>query len=244
MLIVLHGTGISSSGANGTFTAVYPNISNLPDFCAPLCFYSMKLAATPQSAGGAAFAGGAAQPQLGSSAYGNSSIYRSTNGGGAWADMSADGSGAGTSTHTHVHDFSFANAGSGQPLALYVGNDGGVWASTDVFKSSVASGSQHWADLNTSTGNANTSLNITQFYPGMALHPATDQIMYGGTQGNDVQQFSGSLPWSATLACPWDGGFTAIDPETPTTIYAVCNYLNGPGTITKNVMNGVSETTA
>jgi hypothetical protein len=239
LLSVVYGAGISSNGAGGEFTSVYPNASNLPDFCSPLCFYSMKLAAMPQSAGGVIFAGGAAQPQLAPDAFGTSSIYRSTDGGSTWADMSADGSGNGTSVHTHVHAFSFAAAAPGQPLALFVGNDGGVWSSTDVFNPATASGSQHWADLNTNTGDANTSLNLTQFYPGMSLHPATDQIVYGGTQGNDAQQFSGSLPWSDTLACPWDGGFTAIDPETPTTIYAACNYLNGPGTITKNTMNGV-----
>ena len=59
-------------------------------------------------------------------------------------------------------------------------------------------GAQVWADLNTNTGNANTSLNLTQFYPGISIHPATDQIIYGGTQGNDVQQFSGSLVASET----------------------------------------------
>ena len=73
----------------------------------------------------------------------------------------------------------------------------------------------------------------------MSVHPSSDQILFGGTQGNDAQQYIGSLPWSDTLACPWDGGYTAIDPETPTTIYAACNYLSGPGTITKNTQNGI-----
>ncbi|MGD0307187.1 MAG: hypothetical protein ABSC71_20370, partial [Candidatus Acidiferrales bacterium] len=239
LLSVLHGSGIASNGSGGNFTAIYPNNSPLPDFCAPLCFYSMKLAAMPQSAGGALFAGGSAQPQLGPNAFGTSSVYRSLDGGNTWADVSADGSGNGTSTHSHVHTFSFANAANGSAVALYIGNDGGVWVSTDVFKAATSSGSQHWADLNTNTGNANTSLNITQFYPGMSVHPSSDQILFGGTQGNDAQQYIGSLPWSDTLACPWDGGYTAIDPETPTTIYAACNYLSGPGTITKNTQNGI-----
>lgn len=239
LLSVQYGTGIAPNGSGGNFTAIYPNNSQLPDFCAPLCFYSMKLAAMPQSAGGAIFAGGSAQPQLAPNAFGTSSVYRSLDGGNTWADMSSDGSANGTSTHTHVHALSFANAANGSALALYIGNDGGVWVSTDVFKSSTPSGGQHWADLNTNTGNANTSLNITQFYPGMSVHPSSDQILFGGTQGNDAQQYIGSLPWSDTLACPWDGGYTAIDPETPTTIYAVCNYLSGPGTITKNTQNGI-----
>lgn len=239
LLSVLYGTDITANGSGGEFTAVYPNASNLPDFCSPLCFYAMKLAAMPQADGGLVFAGGAAQPQLAPGAYGMSSIYRSSDGGNTWGDFSADGSGNGTSTHTDVHTFGFANGQNGSAIALFVGNDGGVWASKDVIRGAVSSGSQHWADLNTNTGNANTSLNITQFYPGMSVHPSSDQILYGGTQGNDAQQYSGSLPWSDTLACPWDGGYTAIDPETPTTIYAACNYLHGPGTLTRNTMNGI-----
>ncbi len=239
LLSVLYGAGITTNGAGGEFTAVYPNASNLPDFCSPLCFYSMKLAAMPESAGGLVFAGGAAQPQLAPNAYGTSSIYRSSDGGNTWGDFSADGSGNGTSVHTHVHAFNFANAQNGTAIALFVGNDGGVWASQDALNAATSSGKQHWADLNTNIGSANTSLNITQFYPGMSVHPSSDQILYGGTQGNDAQQYNGSLPWSDTLACPWDGGFTAIDPETPTTIYVACNYLSGPGTLTKNTMNGI-----
>jgi hypothetical protein len=239
LLGVWYGVGVNSNGTGGEFTAVYPNASNLPDFCAPLCFYSMKLAVMPQAEGGILFAGGAAQPQLAPNAFGTSSIYRSIDGGESWSDVSSDGSGNGTSTHTHVHSFNFANAPGGSAIALIVGNDGGVWSSTDVINPATSVGAQHWADLNTNTGSANTSLNLTQFYPGMSVHPSSDQILYGGTQGNDAQQFSGSLPWSDTLACPWDGGFTAIDPQTPTTIYAACNYLSGPGTLTKNTMNGI-----
>jgi hypothetical protein len=114
-----------------------------------------------------------------------------------------------------------------------------VWASQDVFSAGTAPGAQVWADLNTLTGNANTSLNLAQFYPGISIHPATDQIIYGGTSGNDVQQFSGSLVGSGTEACPYDGGYTAIDPQTPSTIYAACSYLGGPGTLNKNILNGV-----
>ncbi|MFZ3217994.1 MAG: sialidase family protein [Candidatus Acidiferrales bacterium] len=241
LLGILSGTGIQPNGTGPAFAAIYPNVSNLPDFCAPLCFYSMKLAVVPGTAGQVVFAGGSAQPPLGGQAYGSSSIYRSIDGGNSWSDMSADGSGNGTSTHVDVHALKFASSG-GQVLAMFAGNDGGVWASEDVFNPATTSGAQHWSDLNTNTGNANTSLNLTQFYPGITIHPATDQIIYGGTQGNDVQQFSGSLAASETQACPYDGGYTAIDPQTPSTIYAACSYLGGIGTLNKNIMNGVPGT--
>jgi hypothetical protein len=242
LLGVLKGTGIQPDGSGAAFTTIYPSASNLPDFCAPQCFYDMKMAVVPGSAGSVVFAGGSAQPQLARNAFGTSSIYRSLDGGSTWGDVSADGTGNATSTHVDVHALKFAVAPGSGVLAMFVGNDGGVWASQDVFSSSVSPGNQHWADLNTDTGNPNTSLNLTQFYPGVSIHPSTDKIIFGGTQGNDVQQYSGTLDWSGALACPCDGGYTAIDPQTPSTIYAACSYLGGPGTLNKNVMKGVPGT--
>jgi hypothetical protein len=239
LLGVLSGTGIQSNGSGAAFSTIFPNVSNLPDFCAPQCFYDMKLAVVPGTAGQTIFAGGSAQPHAGKIKIGNSSLYRSLDGGNTWGDMSMDGSGNETSIHVDIHALHFAVGSGGTVLAMFAGNDGGVWSSLDVFSAATAPGSQHWADLNTETGNANTSLNLTQFYPGISIHPTTDQIIYGGTAGNDVQQFSGSLVASGTEACPYDGGYTAIDPQTPSTIYAACSYLGGPGTLTKNILNGV-----
>jgi hypothetical protein len=238
LLSVLSGTSISANGSGPAFTALYPTVSNLPDFCEPLCYYDMKLAVVPGSSGSVVFAGGSAQPHFMGAAYGNSSIYRSADGGNTWADFSADGSSNNTFAHVDVHAFDFAVGAGSQVLGMFVGNDGGVWASTDAFNSATTTGNQHWADLNTITGNANTSLNITQFYPGIALQPSTDQIISGGTQGNDVQEFNGSLSWSGAEACPYDGGYTAIDQQVPSTVYASCSYLAGPGTLNKNTQSG------
>jgi hypothetical protein len=239
LLGVFSGTGIQPNGNGSTFNPIFPNASNLPDFCAPRCFYDMKLAAVPGTSGQTIFAGGSAQPTSGKIVIGHSSVYRSLDGGNTWGDVSADGSGDETSIHVDVHALNFAVGTGGQVLAMFAGNDGGVWASQDVFSAATAPGAQVWADLNTNTGSANTSLNLTQFYPGISIHPATDQIIYGGTSGNDVQEFSGSLVASDTEACPYDGGYTAIDPQTPSTIYAACSYLGDPGTLNKNILNGV-----
>lgn len=241
LLGVLSGTGIQPNGSGPAFTTIFPNSSNLPDFCTPQCFYDMKLAVAPGNSGQTIFAGGSAQPFNGQVVIGHSSVYRSLDGGNTWGDMSADGSSNGTSIHVDVHALEFAASG-GAVKAMFAGNDGGVWASQDVFSAATAPGAQVWADLNTITGNANTSLNLTQFYPGISIHPATDQIIYGGTSGNDVQEWSGSLVASGAGACPYDGGYTAIDPQTPSTIYAACSYLAGPGTLNKNILNGVPGT--
>jgi hypothetical protein len=237
LLNVLSGTAIAANGSGPAFTAIFPN-SNLPDFCEPLCYYAMKLAVVPGTSGATVFAGGSAQPHFTGAAFGSSSIYRSSDGGNTWQDFSADGSGNSTFAHVDVHAFDFAKGAGSQILGIYVGNDGGVWVSPDAFNAATTTGNQHWLDLNTITGNANTSLNITQFYPGVSLHPATDQIIFGGTQGNDVQQFNGSLSWSAAEACPYDGGYTAIDQQNPGIVYASCSYLAGPGTLNKNTQGG------
>ncbi len=237
LLAVLSGTSITPTGSGPAFDSIFP-ASNLPDFCEPLCYYSMKLAAVPGTSGSVIFAGGSAQPHFTGAAFGTASVYRSSDGGATWQDFSADGSGNSTFIHVDVHAFDFARGSSSQVLAMIDANDGGVWASTDVINPATTTGNQHWADLNTITASANTSLNITQFYPGIALHPTTDQIIYGGTQGNDVQEFSGSLSWSGAEACPYDGGYTAIDQQVPSTVYASCAYLGGPGTLNKNTMNG------
>jgi hypothetical protein len=237
LLAVLKGTGIGINGVGGTWTNI-SNTSGLPDFCTPQCFYDMQIAAAPLLSVAEVFVGGSAQPP----GVGKSSIFRSIDGGNSWADFSADGSGNNTSTHVDVHAFSFASGAGAKTLAMFVGNDGGIWASQDAFEPATNSGGQHWTDLNTNGGNPNTSLNISQFYPGVSISPVSDQTIYGGTQGNDAQQFSGSLAWSDTEACPYDGGFTAIDQQVPTTIYAACSYLRGPGTLNKNVLNGVPGT--
>ena len=233
LLGVFKGSGIAANGTGGAWTNI-SSTSNLPDFCVPQCFYDMAIAVAPASSGSVIFVGGSAQPQI----VGKSSIFRSIDGGNTWGDVSDDGTGNGTTTHVDVHAFGFASGSSGQALAMFVGNDGGVWASQDVFNPATNPGGEHWADLNTNAGQANASLNLSQFYPGVSIHPASDQVIYGGTQGNDVQQFSGSLAWSDTLACPYDGGYTAIDQQVPSTIYAACSYLQGPGTLNKNVLNG------
>lgn len=241
LLSVLLGTGISPNGSGATFTAIYPTISNLPDFCEPLCYDDMKLAVVPGSSGSTVFAGGAAQPHLMGAGFGRRSIYRSADGGNTWADFSADGSGNGTFVHVDVHAFDFALGAGSQILGMFVGNDGGVWSSADAFNAAITTGNQHWADLNSVTGIPDTSLNITQFFPGISLQPSTDPIIFGGTQGNDVQQFTGSLSWSGAEACPYDGGYTAIDQQMPSTVYAACNYLAGPGTgtLNKNTRSGI-----
>jgi hypothetical protein len=58
---------------------------------------------------------------------------------------------------------------------------------------------------------------------------------FGGAQDNGVQQYTGSLTWTA-VACG-DGGYTAVDFTTPTTVYAGCTSMNSPF-IQKSTLSG------
>jgi uncharacterized protein (TIGR03437 family) len=73
---------------------------------------------------------------------------------------------------------------SGVGRRLIVGNDGGVWSTTN--------GGQAWADHN-------TNLAITQFYLG-SLHPADENQALGGSQDNGTEHWTGAISWR------WVGG--------------------------------------
>src|SRR5467141_211590 len=178
----------------------WTQLSGTPSFCNSQCFFDLVIAVDPAyTTGRTVFAGGAASVDT---------LIRSTDGGNTWTEVSATNSGTGL--HVDTHALAFSSTG------LYVGNDGGVWSSA----SNPASGTITWNNLNANLG-------ITQFYPGISIHPSTPFSGLGGTQDNDIQQYQGpSLVWQAqSLGC--DGGFTAIDPGIPSTIYGECEYVPG-----------------
>jgi hypothetical protein len=59
---------------------------------------------------------------------------------------------------------------------------------------------------------------------------------FGGTQDNGTQKYSGMLTWEDVVF--GDGGWTAIDPATPSNVYASC--YAGNGLIWKSTADGVS----
>lgn len=89
---------------------------------------------------------------------------------------------------------------------LYDGNDGGVSSTTDITSQTVT-----WSELNDTLG-------ITQFYAGMSIDPNNLNLTYGGTQDNGTLKYTGTLRWELVLG--GDGGYTGIDPNGPTSIYA------------------------
>jgi hypothetical protein len=83
------------------------------------------------------------------------------------------------------------------PDILWAGTDGGVYLSTDA------------GDTWTSRNNG---MSITQFYPGVSIHPQTTRVA-GGTQDNGTHTYSGSLFWESYSG--GDGGYTAINHQNP-----------------------------
>ena len=221
----------STDGGN-TFSLLMNDGSrtNPTGFCDQQCFYDMSIGISASDPnliflGGGPAAGGNTTTQCGPflSGQGISTVIRSTDGGSTWSDVSCD---ATSQTFIHVDTHAFAFSPNGK---LYTGDDGGVWASSNVL-TGAASTQVAWSDLN-------TTLNLTQFYPGSSIHPSNPQVAFAGSQDNGTQMFTGSLNWDDTGACG-DGGWTAIDPQIPSTVYAAC-AATGRFEVNKNQFDGV-----
>jgi photosystem II stability/assembly factor-like uncharacterized protein len=179
-------------------------LTNTPDYCTPQCSYDNVIAVQPTNPN-VIFAGGAFVTTL----------VRSLDGGATWAVLqSAQNFGF---LHADMHALSFFQSGN----ALYVGNDGGAYVTTQI----TATDPQF-------TG-LNSTLGITQFYPGLSIHPTNANVAIGGNQDNGTVVYSGALTWN-DVECG-DGGYTAIDSITPSTMYAACEQFN----IFKSTSNGV-----
>lgn len=156
--------------------------------CGNQCWYDMTMAVDPGNPDVVYFGG----------VY----LYKSTDGAAAFTNVSG-------SIHVDQHVLAFAPSDAGQ---LFVGNDGGIFRSTD--------GGGSWTSLN-------TDLVLTQFYEGIALHPWEPQTVMGGTQDNGTLTFYGDPSWWHVLG--GDGGFTAIDHRDPTVRYAETQWVSNSG---------------
>lgn len=179
----------------------WSQLSSAPDYCSPQCWYDNVITVDPANAS-YVFAGGINQGV-------DEILIRSLDGGSTWASIDVGANGV--ALHTDMHALAFASDGS----VLYNGNDGGAWSSTN-FTTATAT-DVNWTDLN-------GPLAITQFYPGLSIHPTNSNIALGGTQDNGTENYVGSLGWDE-ITCG-DGGWTAIDPITPSNVYASCSAIS------------------
>jgi hypothetical protein len=116
--------------------------------------------------------------------FGGFDLFRSTDGGATFTDISA-------SFHVDHHAFAFDPTAN---TTIFAGSDGGIFKSTN-------SGTT-WTSLN-------TNLNITQFFPGMSVHPTSGTTFIGGSQDNGTIEGGTTTTWQAVAG--GDGGQTAYD---------------------------------
>src|SRR5260370_37466479 len=128
-------------------------------------------------------------------AFGSLTMDRTLNGGSTWSSLTHIGPN-GVEIHVDEHYLAFTSDGT----KLYVGNDGGMYSTTDISAPAIQ---VNWTELN-------DTRSITQFYPGISIHPSNPTISFGGTQENGTQRYGGTLSWN-DVTCG-DGGFPAIDP--------------------------------
>ena len=127
-------------------------------------------------------------------------LHATTDGGATWTDV-AD------SVHVDQHAQVFSPDGS----KLYIGNDGGVWSTTNP-----AAPPFTWTDLN-------AGITTALFYPGLSIHPSDVNTAFAGTQDNGTIYYQGLSGWQ-DVTCG-DGGWTAIDFVQPQNIYSDCDYI-------------------
>ena len=220
---VADGTGTTgSANSAGVFQSIdggatWTRRSPLPsgsNYCGPQCFFDMVIKVHPNDAK-TVFLGGSG---------GGVTLQRSTDEGVTWTSITSAVSGK--QIHVDMHAIAFGFTGA-KVSSLVVGNDGGVWSSPLAAPGSAIT---DWTDLN-------QTLQITQFYNGLSIDPTDARIAYAGAQDNGTQKLdqtgASPLQWTEELPCG-DGGYTAIDSATPTTVYAACQDID----INKSINGG------
>lgn len=169
--------------------AAWTWLRQTPNYCTGQCWYDNIIAVDPTDAN-AVYLGGSANYEWQPVRRIKEVVIRSADGGASWSDMSPNTSAA-TSLHPDMHAIAFDPRNHN---TVWIGNDGGVWQSTD--------GGRTWI-------NRNTNLATLQF-TGIAVHPTNSQIVFGGMQDNNKAKTTGSVAWDALDV--GDGGYAAIDP--------------------------------
>ena len=197
----------STDGGDNWFET---NTDVVQGYCGQQCWYDNELAADPTNAD-IVYAGGMFD-------YGNGTggIYRSLDGGQTWIDL-------GWNQHPDFHSIAIR---ADAPNNVVVGNDGGVWSSSNYggrLSPSDPEDAADWVNLNgvvdpnTGAVYARTGLGLTQF-TSIAQHPTNVNRFYGGTQDNGtLRKSSISNTWFDYAG--GDGGQVLVDPNDPNYVY-------------------------
>ncbi len=149
---------------------------------------------------------------------GEQNPYRSMDSGAHWTSV-LQGANA-VNIFGDIRSFGFSASGT----TMYLGCDGGVWSTPDAANATI-----NWTNLN-------STIATTLFYPGLSFHPTDPAISFAGAQDQGVQKYSGATTWNTVYNC--DGGWTAIDQTTPSTVYSTCQN----GQVLKSTSSGNNAT--
>jgi|GEM_PF-6386894 len=180
--------------ADGGISWTSRTVPRYPDgqtYCVNYCLFNNVIAADPQNPD-MVFVGG----------FG---LFRSTDGGISWTDVSNSPIGS-TYLHADQHALAFNPSGT----RLYAGGDGGIW-STPIRLTDLSS--YEWTSLNATLG-------IGEFYS-VAVGPG---LYLGGTQDNGTQLKTVASAWESVVC--GDGLSTAIANATQPIFFTTCY---GPG---------------
>jgi hypothetical protein len=142
-------------------------------------------------------------------------LAKSIDGGATWSNISSS-----PGVHVDQHALVFLNSST-----LLIGNDGGIYASTDFNTASPSFVSK------------NNGFNATQFY-GCDFHPTDDNYFLAGAQDNNTQKFTSPGINATTPVIGGDGGIPHIrKPDGQLQIAATLNNnyyrsTNGGGSFT------------
>ena len=137
---------------------------------------------------------------------GGLTLLRSIDGGNSWSTV--------TPPHVDMHGLAHDAA-----HRLLSANDGGLHRST--------TNGGNWESMNQNLG-------IIQFYAGLSLHPTDEDFVIGGTQDNGTNsRIDSTSSWFRVLG--GDGGYTALHPSTPNTMFA---EFQGSGNLYRSLNGG------
>jgi len=157
-------------------------------------------------------------------------ILKTTNGGTSWSQVTQWSAGCASLPNIHADNHIIVYK-PGSTTELLIGNDGGIYRTTDggtTFASRVS------------------SYNVTQYYA-CAIHPTTTNYFLAGAQDNGSQKFSSAGINSTTNASGGDGAFCHIDQTNGNlqiTSYVYNNYyvsINGGTTFIQRFFGNTGQ---
>ncbi|MFP4529346.1 MAG: WD40/YVTN/BNR-like repeat-containing protein, partial [Candidatus Kapaibacterium sp.] len=146
-------------------------------------------------------------------------LWKSTDAGNSWRNVT-HGYDLGT-VHVDQHHLGFDPE---NPDIIYLGNDGGMYRSTDL--------GEKWTQIN-------NNLQVTQFYA-MAIDNAKKNVNFGGTQDNGTLGNHQNQQWRRITS--GDGFKVIVDPENSNIIYG--EYYHGDlwrKNLATNTLTGITN---